>query len=105
VAVLLAYGCVKGAWWPRTDRTSLRKGIALSVLVSVVLFALDSFAANALQVSPLSRILLEAGVFVVVYTGGLIALKPLTPQDLDLLRSALPPRFRSWLDPVQHWVT
>jgi O-antigen/teichoic acid export membrane protein len=105
VGVLVAFSYVKGEWWPTIDRTSLAKGLALSAFAGVILFTFDSFAANALQVSPLSRILLEAGVFVVVYAGGLIALKPLIRQDIDLLRSALPPRFRSWLDPVEHWVT
>jgi hypothetical protein len=105
VGVLVAFSYVKGEWWPTIDRTSLAKGLALSALAGAILFTFDSFAANALQVSPLCRILLEAGVFVVAYAGGLIALKPLIPQDIDLLRSALPPKFRSWLDPVQHWVT
>ena len=105
VGVLVAFSYVKGERWPTIDRTSLLKGLGLSALAGGILFTFDSFAANALQVSPLSRILLEAGVFVIVYTGGMIALKPLTSRDIDLLRSALPPSFRSWLDPVQHWLT
>ena len=105
VGVLVAFSYVKGEWWPAIDRASLTKGLTISALGAVILFTFDSFAVNAIQVTPLGRILLEGGAFVVVYAGGLIALKPLIPQDIDLLRSALPSRFRSWLDPIQHWIT
>ena len=64
------------------------------MLAFVILFILDPFAANELQVTPLARLLLEGGIVLVVYVGGLITIKPLTPQDMDLLRSALR-KFRS----------
>ena len=105
VAVLLAYGCVKGTWWPRTDRTSLGKGLVLSALVSGVLFAFDSFTANAIpSLTPLGRILLDGAVFLFVYASGLIALKPFVSQDIDLLKAALPPNLQGWLALAQRWI-
>ena len=104
MGVLVAFPFVKGEWWPAIDRSSLGKSLAISAVAGLILFAFDSFAVNALQATPLTRILLEGGLFIVVYAGGLIGLKPLTPQDIDLLRSAFPSRFRTWLDPLQHWI-
>jgi len=83
------------------DRTSLGKGIALSVLVGVVLFAFDSLIASLFSVRPLSRILPDGAVFLLIYAGGLIALKPLVRQDVDLLRAILPSNLHGWLGIVQ----
>jgi len=103
VAVLVAYFCVKGTWWPGTDRTSLAKGIALSVLVAIVLFVFDSLAANAFRVTPLARILLDGGVLLLVYAGGVITLKPLIPRDIEILMVALPSSLHGLLRLIRDW--
>lgn len=101
VAVVLAYSCVKGEWWPRIDWHSLAKGIVVSALVALVLFPFDFLTGGAFHIRPLIRVLLDGVVFLLMYAVGLIALKPLVPQDLDLLRANLPAGFHRWLDVIE----
>jgi len=90
VSLLLTYWYVKGEWWPSLDNRQLGKCLALSVLCAVALFGFDSRLRTALTISPLPRLLLDAALFVVIYFAGLVALKPLNPDDIDLLKAATP---------------
>jgi O-antigen/teichoic acid export membrane protein len=90
VSLLLTYWYVKGVWWPSLDRQQLMKCLALSVICGVVLLASDSYLLTRLAVNPLQRLMLDAGLFVIVYVAGLVALKPLYPEDIALLKTAIP---------------
>jgi O-antigen/teichoic acid export membrane protein len=103
VAVVLTYMFVKGKWWPSMDRSSLGKSLVMSVLIGVVLLAFDTLAASTLQVTALIRLLIEGAIFLFVYTGALIILKPLHPQDMQILTTALPSNLRSLLRLVENW--
>ncbi len=105
VGLLLTYIFVKGAWWPSTDRTSLGKSLALSVIVGLVMLTFDSLMIITTRTSPLSRILLDGAAFLFVYVVGLIALKPLIPQDIEILTAALPSNLHGLLRVVERWLT
>jgi O-antigen/teichoic acid export membrane protein len=90
VSLLLTYWYVKGEWWPSLDIRQLAKCLVLSIICATVLFSSDSYLITRLAVSPLQRLLLDAGLFVVVYLAGLVVLKPLHPEDIDLLKAATP---------------
>jgi O-antigen/teichoic acid export membrane protein len=103
VAVVLAYVSVKGDWWTSMDRGSLGKSLIVSVLVGIVLLAFDNLIASNLPVTPLSRLVLDAVIFLPVYAGALVILKPLLPEDIDLLRVALPSRLLGLLRLAENW--
>jgi len=93
VSLLLTYRYVRGEWWPSLDTGQLVKCLALSITCAAVLLGFDSSPLTRFTISPLLRLLLDAGLFVVVYFAGLVALKPLTPEDIDLLKAATPGPF------------
>jgi hypothetical protein len=90
VSLLLTYWYVKGEWWPSLDTRQLAKCLALSVICAIVLFGFDAHLLTRLSVSSLQRLLLDAGLFVVVYFAGLVAFKPLNAGDIELLKAAIP---------------
>lgn len=94
VALVITYGCVKGKWWPETEKTSLRKTILLSAVVGIVLFVFDASIARIFQVSPFIRLLLDGILFLILYVGGLATLKPLSVEDFELLKAVLPARLQ-----------
>jgi O-antigen/teichoic acid export membrane protein len=100
VGVLVSYAYLKDSWWPNIERTSLAKSTMLAALVGIVLFLFDSFATSVMGIGSLGRGLLDMMVFLFVYVAGLIALKPLLRQDLDMLTTALPLHLQGWLDRI-----
>jgi O-antigen/teichoic acid export membrane protein len=92
VSVPLTYHYVKGEWWPSLDKQQLVKCLALSVVIAVILFSFDSYLLSRLTISSLSKLLFDGGVFVMVYLGGLVVLKPLHSEDIELLKAAIPSR-------------
>jgi PST family polysaccharide transporter len=101
VSTLVTYRCVKGEWWPSLDKVQLMKCLALSAVIGVVLFILNSYLLSELAISSLSKLLLDAVVFVVVYLCGLVILKPLHPEDIDLLKGAIPSRLHGPLEMLE----
>ena len=97
VSMLVTYWCVKGEWWPSLDKQQLMKCLALSTVIAVVLFVFNAYLLSELAISSLSKLLLDAGVFVVVYICGLVILKPLHPEDVELLKAATPSRLHGLL--------
>jgi O-antigen/teichoic acid export membrane protein len=94
VALVITYEYVKGKWWPETEKTSLRKTLLLSAVVGIVLFVFDASIARILHVSPFIRLLLDGTLFLILYLGGLATLKPLTVDDVELMKAVLPARLR-----------
>lgn len=92
VSMLVTYWYVKGEWWPSLDKQQLMKCLALSAVIAAVLFVFSSYFLSKLAISSLSKLLLDAGVFAVVYLCGLVILKPLHLEDIDLLKAAIPSR-------------
>jgi len=92
VSVPLTYRYVKGEWWPSLDKQQLARCLALSAVVAAVLFGFDSYLLSKLTISSLSKLLLDGGVFVIVYLGGLVVLKPVRSEDIELLKAAVPSR-------------
>lgn len=90
VSVILTYWYVRGEWWPPLDKQQLMKCLVLSVIVGAALYGFDSYLLSRLAVSSLTRLLLDTGLFAIAYVTGLVALKPLHAEDIDLLRVAIP---------------
>jgi len=103
VAVVLTYVSVKGDWWPSMDRSSLGKSLIVSVLVGMILLVFDTLIASNLPVTPLSRLVLDGVIFLLVYAVALVILKPLLPEDIDLSSVALPSKLRGLLHLVDNW--
>jgi hypothetical protein len=92
---------VKGEWWPSLDKQQLVKCLALSVVIAVILFSFDSYLLSRLTISSLSKLLFDGGVFVIVYLGGLVVLKPLHSEDFELLKAAIPSRLHGPLEMLE----
>jgi O-antigen/teichoic acid export membrane protein len=90
VSMLATYWYVKGEWWPSPDKRQLTKCLALSIAVAAILFGFDSYILSRFATSSLIKLVLDAGVFLIVYIGGLIVLKPLHHEDIDLIKAAIP---------------
>jgi O-antigen/teichoic acid export membrane protein len=101
VSLLVTYWYVKGEWWPSLDKQQLVKCLALSGVIAAVLYVFSSYFLSKLAISSLSKLLLDAGVFAVVYLCGLVILKPLHPEDIDLLKAAIPSRLHGPLKTLE----
>jgi O-antigen/teichoic acid export membrane protein len=100
VGVLVSYGYLKDSWWPKIERASLAKCAMLAALVGIVLFLFDLFATSVMGIGSLRRGLLDVMVFLFVYIAGMIALKPLLREDVDMLTTVLPFHLQGWLDRI-----
>lgn len=103
-AALLMFWYARGEWWPELERHSLAVSIVLSVIIAGILFFLDSLLTST-GFTPLVRLLGEAGTFIVLYSTGILILKPLLPQDIGFLEAALPARTRGFVEKIAPWVT
>lgn len=101
VTLFLTYWYTRGEWWPSLDKEQLTKCLALSVVVAAILFGFDSYFLSRLAISSLIKLLLDAGAFFIVYFGGLIVLKPLREQDIDLIKAAIPVRLQGLLGIIE----
>jgi hypothetical protein len=48
-------------------------------------------------------LVLDGIIFLLVYAGALVILKPLVPEDIEILRVALPSKLRGLLHLVDNW--
>lgn len=92
VSLLVTDWYVRGEWWSSPDKQQLLKCLALSGVIAAALFVFSSYFLSKLAINPPGKLLLDAGVFAIVYIGGLVILKPLDQEDIDLLKSAIPSR-------------
>lgn len=90
VSLIVTYWYVRGEWWPSLDRPQLIKCLMLSISVGVVLFWFNSYLLSHLLISPFSKLLLDTVAFGLVYLTGLVVLKPLHSEDIELLKAAIP---------------
>lgn len=102
VTLLLTYRYVRGEWWPSIDRTQLTKCLVLSLVIAVVLFGFDSFILSGFMLGSATKLLLDAGLFLTIYLGGLWLFKPLHSEDMDLLRTAFPSSLQRMLNILQY---
>jgi O-antigen/teichoic acid export membrane protein len=105
VALVVTYRCVKEKWWRGTEKTSLGKSVVLSAVVGILLFVFDASIARISQISPFARLLLDGVLFLILYLGGLAALKPLTADDVELLKAVVPARLQYGVGLIQRLMT
>lgn len=100
ITLLLTHRYARGEWWPSPDKKQLAKCLALSIIAAAILFGFDSYTLSRLALGSLSKLLLDAGIFLIAYLGGLIVLKPLHEEDIDMIKTAIPARLHRMLEMV-----
>jgi O-antigen/teichoic acid export membrane protein len=103
--LLLTYRYTRGEWWPSPDKRQLTKCLALSLAVAVILFGFNSYVLSRFVSSSLIKLVLDAGAFLIVYIVGLIVLKPLHDEDIDLIEAAIPSSLHGPLRMLERRIT
>ena len=104
ITLLVTYWYTRGEWWPSLDRVQLAKCLALSFAVAAALFGVDSIILTRFTLNPLIKLLLDAVVFLIIYLVGLIILKPLQEEDIEMIRTAIPVRLHGLLSYIQRTI-
>jgi len=105
VGVALSYVAVRGVWWPTFDRKSLANGFAISLLVAATVFGFDNLFARPWHMNGFTTILIEACLFFFAYLIGLLILRPLAANELELLMASSPKCLRSAFRVARLFVT